>query len=127
MENFNKIPPPLEIPEVEDLSQFKKIIDKYEFTEGQLKLIISRSIVNQTIDFARATRTLNPEDLPDIIGDALSASMFGIIRVLQEREPNQDLVNKIVSEKVYKIFADITSDLVQSTGVKISLVKESLH
>lgn len=127
MENFNKLPPPLEIPEVEDLSQFKKIIDKYEFTEGQLKLIISRNVVNQTIDFARATRTLNPEDLPGIIGDALSASLFGIIKVLQEREPNQDLVNKIVSEKVYKIFADITSDLVQSTGVKISLVKESLH
>lgn len=127
MENFNKLPPPLEIPEVEDLSQFKKIIDKYEFTENQLKLIISRHMVNQTIDFARATRTLNPEDLPGIIGDALSASMFGIIRVLQEREPNQELVNKIVSEKVYKIFADIISDLVQSTGAKISLVKESLH
>ena len=62
-----------------------------------------------------------------MIGDSLSAAMFGIIRVLQERETNQDLVNKIVSEKLYNIFADITSDLGKSTGVKITLVKESLH
>ena len=127
MENFNKLPPPIEMPEVESLVEFKNLIHKYDFTENQLHLIISRYLVNQSIDFARATKVLNPEDLPGLIGDSLSAAMFGIIRVLQERETNQDLVNKIVSEKLYNIFADITSDLGKSTGVKITLVKESLH
>ena len=124
---FTKLPPPMELPSVESLSEFKAILEKYDLTSDQVRLVISHYITNQALDFARASKTLSPEEVPSIFGEALSACIFGLIRVLQDRDLRPDLISQVATEKVYQVFSEVITDLQASTGVKIYPPKKDIH